>query len=62
MVRERAPGKKGPGFEARWALAVYEPPGGYVTVLRLVTGRSQTKSVRGLAVRGYVRNTLNIRL
>ena len=23
------PGKKGPGFEARRALDVYEPPGGY---------------------------------
>ena len=49
------PGLKGPGFEARRALDVYEPPGG------LVAGRSQAKSVRGPAVRGYVR-TLNSRL
>ena len=53
------PGWKSPGFEARRALDVYQSPEGYGS--GWWQAASQAKSVRGPAVRGYVR-TLNILL
>ena len=44
------PGYESPGFEARRALDIYEPPDRY--------GRNQVKSVRGPAVRGYERTLI----
>ena len=60
MVRAHVPVTKVHGFEARRALDIYEPPGGYGC------GWWQAAATigeveRGPAVRGYVR-TLNIRL